>query len=516
MVSLAAIAYYAFLFVGGIGFGYFVLRLTKPDARLMRPNEKLGASAVYGFALFAIAFALDYFIAGETRFFEAAGFLPITLFFTILLSVFFLKVAGAFSKPEFLVVGVPAVKTSAAVAAEKSILSPTAIREPAPQAQTPFKTQTQPFKEITSSSAPVAGVAIGDLVSKRAPAEQKQTPQIVKKEIPAAPTPTQPAALPKRETPLPSQQPPLSKIDLQFEPRKKPEEHKKAGMDGFFGGIANALGIGKREQGEIQIAKVKEERVAPSEIAKQIAPKKQEIPEKNEAGAIGEDAELKEKELKKIKEAELEEIARELAGEEKGGIESEITHRRYLEKSAGQQKPAAQEKKKEVSEEEEFESMVQEVYNQLQISKTRAEVSDKLKLSPPPAEGKAEQKISAMQAEPSQPQLSPISLFSEEPAKTAPTPLPSPSSLFDQLNAISGGGAGTAQKTEADVKFVKIPANGAGCPRCHASNSRIVFCPYCGSGMCANCTPLITPKEDGFDYACPKCGENVFVKRQPQ
>ncbi len=52
------------------------------------------------------------------------------------------------------------------------------------------------------------------------------------------------------------------------------------------------------------------------------------------------------------------------------------------------------------------------------------------------------------------------------------------------------------------------------CPHCGSKNSRIVFCPYCGTGMCANCSPAITPTAEGFTYQCPKCGEEVPVKRR--
>ena len=503
MVSLAAIAYYAFLFVGGIGFGYFVLRLTKPDTRLMHPTEKLGASAVYGFVLFAIAFALDYFVSGEGRFFEAIGFLPITLFFTILLSVFFLKLRNMLSKPQFLVVGVPAVKTPSAISdLDKSFALTTAQLAPA---KTQAKAQVQPFKEIT----PSISIGMEDLASKpkqEQREEKLQQPTAVSKtfETPKAPMPMQPK---------PSA---TSGIKLEFEPRAQPTVRRKAGLKEFMEGIKHALGVSKPavEAKEVEIAKIKE-KATPAQIAEQVLERGQ-MRKKESVPFVGEDVEFKERELKKIKEAELEEIAKELVGETKGVEETGVLHRRYLMKK--EEQTAA--KQKEATPEEEFDSMVQEVYNQLQLSKTRAEVSDKLKLSPPPAEEKVEQKIlegqkreeGQMQAIATAPQQT-TSLFARE-ANAVQPQASQFSSIFEQLNVISGGGA--SAKTEGDVKFVKIPANGAGCPRCHASNSRIVFCPYCGSGMCANCTPLITPKENGFDYTCPKCGESVFVKRQAQ
>lgn len=52
------------------------------------------------------------------------------------------------------------------------------------------------------------------------------------------------------------------------------------------------------------------------------------------------------------------------------------------------------------------------------------------------------------------------------------------------------------------------------CPTCKQKNSRIVFCPYCGTGMCANCSPSIVPGPEGFTYTCPKCQEDILVKKK--
>ncbi|MBI4360559.1 zinc ribbon domain-containing protein [Candidatus Micrarchaeota archaeon] len=53
------------------------------------------------------------------------------------------------------------------------------------------------------------------------------------------------------------------------------------------------------------------------------------------------------------------------------------------------------------------------------------------------------------------------------------------------------------------------------CPTCKQKNSRIVFCPYCGTGLCANCSPSIVPGPEGFTYTCPKCQEDILVKKKP-
>lgn len=481
MASLAAIAYYAFLFIGGIGFGYFAMRLTKPDSRLMPPTQKLGASAIYGFMLFTIAFALDYFISGEARFLEAAGFLPVTLFFTVLLAVFFFKAANALSKPQYLVVGVPAVKIPAAQMDFDKSLAITPKAQAVQKTEEKAKTRAAPFQEI-SFPAPQPPAATPTVSTSQE--QEKQKPKQL--ETPA--------------TALQSKQDNVLLSGLQFEPRaKKPEKQGEAKE--FFAGIRSALGFSKHDEG-------KEAHIPVREAVKPLQQKK----EGAMAPLVKEDVVFRESELKKIKEVELEEIARDISGEEKTSEEPLAPRRRYLEKQA---ESVEKQKEREASPEEDFDTMVQEVYNQLQLSKTRAQVSDNLKLSPPPAEAKVQEKmLAAEQPAAAATATASSSLFSS-PLQAPAQSSAQPSSIFDQLNVISSA-APRQQKAEGDVKFVKVPANGAGCPRCHASNSRIVFCPYCGSGMCANCTPLIAPKEDGFDYSCPKCGENVFVKRQAQ
>ncbi|MBI5226301.1 zinc ribbon domain-containing protein [Candidatus Micrarchaeota archaeon] len=88
-------------------------------------------------------------------------------------------------------------------------------------------------------------------------------------------------------------------------------------------------------------------------------------------------------------------------------------------------------------------------------------------------------------------------LFGESPSKAYSTT--SPKSVFAQLDK---------EVTSVPIAIPPI------CPTCHQKNSRIVFCPYCGTGMCANCSPKVTPGPDGFTYACPKCQEDIPVKKK--
>ncbi|NYZ75335.1 zinc ribbon domain-containing protein [Candidatus Micrarchaeota archaeon] len=87
--------------------------------------------------------------------------------------------------------------------------------------------------------------------------------------------------------------------------------------------------------------------------------------------------------------------------------------------------------------------------------------------------------------------------------------------LFAELGAITGGPA--AKPEEKPVAPAKpIEATAGECPTCHSKNIKVVFCPYCGAGMCFNCSPLVKPEADAMVYTCPKCGEEVTVrKKQP-
>jgi DNA-directed RNA polymerase subunit RPC12/RpoP len=93
--------------------------------------------------------------------------------------------------------------------------------------------------------------------------------------------------------------------------------------------------------------------------------------------------------------------------------------------------------------------------------------------------------------------------------------------LFDQLSRINaaagvpeGAKAGGVQPS-TQMEFVHIQGGkGLGCPNCHQKNAKIVFCPYCGSGMCANCSPNVRLEMDGFGYTCPKCAEEVHIKKK--
>jgi predicted RNA-binding Zn-ribbon protein involved in translation (DUF1610 family) len=93
------------------------------------------------------------------------------------------------------------------------------------------------------------------------------------------------------------------------------------------------------------------------------------------------------------------------------------------------------------------------------------------------------------------------------------------SSVFSQLESLNapkpqvGPQAGAAAAPQVQVVKMQVGSQ-AGCPHCGAKNVRVVFCPYCGGGMCANCTPSLKPTPEAFVYVCPKCGEEVPLARE--
>jgi len=165
---------------------------------------------------------------------------------------------------------------------------------------------------------------------------------------------------------------------------------------------------------------------------------------------------------------------------------------------------------------EELGLMVQDVYSQLKTQKPEegGGFKDKMLVKEPP---KPESRRGKPMEKPPEPTLSMQDLFGEAAAPAQQQtegggkPVEETNPLFAQLNKIS------SLKKPSDVTLVKMPSEETGgCPRCHSKNSRIVFCPYCGSAMCANCTPSIKQVEGGFEFVCPKCAETVFVRKKSE
>lgn len=236
--------------------------------------------------------------------------------------------------------------------------------------------------------------------------------------------------------------------------------------------------------------------------------------------------ELKLKQKAEDTEAEL--VLKELTGaaeeqEAAAGESGAPVHRRYLlrRRTEGPQPEGAVRVRAPESavEQSEFAGMLSDVYSQLDSSKSE-KITDELGVKAPPKAAAAEPGAAAPKAgeKPAGGSLeemlglkafAPVEEKAAEPSGEGPS-----TSLFAQLSATSGTAKAEA-KSKPQVALVDVEAKkGMGCPTCHSTNAKIVFCPYCASGMCANCSPKIVPKGDTIVYTCPKCGEEVSVKKK--
>ncbi len=186
-----------------------------------------------------------------------------------------------------------------------------------------------------------------------------------------------------------------------------------------------------------------------------------------------------------------------------------VIHRRYMMKGG---EPAEAPSNVSVfasndtAQQENFDLLVSDVYTQLKANKSDG-IKENLSVAPP----KAASSMPAGKAE-----LSFEDLLGEKAPENKEGAASSPkSSVLSQLTDIADASGKPEVKT--DIAFVKIEAEkGMGCPTCHSKNSKIIFCPYCGTGMCANCSPSIKIKEGTFVYTCPKCKEDVDVRKKMQ
>lgn len=174
---------------------------------------------------------------------------------------------------------------------------------------------------------------------------------------------------------------------------------------------------------------------------------------------------------------------------------------------------------RDVSETDEFADIITDIYSQLQSSAREDSLNDSMKVNVPPSSAGQQAPAKAGAAKGKFDDLESELFGTAKPAAAVPA---AEGGVFDQLSRISaveGPGKTPAKesglKSSSDMEFVHIGNEaGMGCPTCHQKNSRIVFCPYCGSGMCTNCSPNVRVDAAGFIYSCPKCGEEVHIKKK--
>ncbi|NYZ77913.1 zinc ribbon domain-containing protein [Candidatus Micrarchaeota archaeon] len=165
-------------------------------------------------------------------------------------------------------------------------------------------------------------------------------------------------------------------------------------------------------------------------------------------------------------------------------------------------------------EREEVGEFVKDVYTQLKADQKPGELRDKVGVHQPKKEFRERGKEVKVEEKP----LSLSDLLGTEKPREAPAAAPA-GGLFAELEALASGKKEEPKPEkkegkEGEMTFVKMQAPDVGCPTCHSKNARIIFCPYCGTGLCANCATSIKTTAEAFVYTCPKCGEEITVKRK--
>ncbi len=257
---------------------------------------------------------------------------------------------------------------------------------------------------------------------------------------------------------------------------------------------------------------------------------KEEKPKTEEFKQAGFKFQKKEEKPKTPDEAEIEGILKDVVRETVEEAQGKVIprHRRYL------LTPEQKEKVKVIASsdmagKEEFQALVQDVYEELRKTKTEGEVQ---KIAPnvpvepivkkeeKPSEGGKEKKEKGKEGREKSRgrEEKPVEALSlnDVLGSEGVSKKEEPTGLFAQLSGITEGGeTGGVVKEKGSSEFVKVESeSGMGCPNCHAKNTRIVFCPYCGGAMCTNCSPQIKIEGDHFIFTCPHCGEEVFVKKK--
>ncbi len=509
---IVTLLFYAFCLAGSVTTGYVLLRLTYPDVRTMEHNQKLGASAAAGAAILIISLAVCALAFDVNSIIELTSplFLVTSIIFT--LSFVSLKAYFTFLNPQkYVTVAVP-IPTPATKTKSSNSISVIASIE----AQTAPKTQLEKIARSATEGSTVIQVPIRkeDTTPEELPRFEMIVPQkgdakpIVKEEKKSESTKSFPArnVLENKEEYTSMASPDANKESIPWWRRKRdtnqttsqtatPTTNKETPATTKTQPTPAVSGDWKR----------------PRDNATKNAPANKPV---DDVDAI------------------LADVVKDTKVKAQTQQNGSPVHRRYLLGKDTVQVIAP----KTAANSTEFNEMIQDVYSQLKTAKdatpttpqtntTATQTADKK------TEDKKQPAKTTTSTKPGELSIQDILGGTSAPAdSTQPTGVFAQldatvnpgegTSLFGQLAEISGGkskaekAAATAPAKQADVQNVKIAAEkDMACPTCRAKNTRIVFCPYCGSGMCANCSPKIKPVGPGqFLYTCPKCGEEINVK----
>ncbi|PIT85106.1 hypothetical protein COU36_05195 [Candidatus Micrarchaeota archaeon CG10_big_fil_rev_8_21_14_0_10_59_7] len=486
--------YYIYLVLGSVSLGYLLLRLNYPDVRLFSQRKKLLYSLGAGAAIVVLSIAADFALSGGGAAGSVAGFALTFVFVFVLAAFLAVKVAAMAAKPDYVMVGIPRRKSPVvqklltirrAVGDEKAPAAPMKAL-PAGAAAAPVLTAATTAQAITPASSTAPGAAVerrryaqvspqaggfdfGKILgSIAAPfrgilAKKQSAPA-----VPGAPKrDAAKAAQATRETEFQQmitdivKEKPGAQV---FVPTETPGGRRRMYLGG---GKAAAAAQKPTTEDEEMLAAVGYKQTAPGQAKPE--QRRRWFVEKGRATAVTSNTDLQ-----------------------------SFVHELYKK----QQEKAEGGKPKQ----EDYGLLVQEIY-------TKTSKEEPKKEAPAKKEGKAERQAAAAEKK----ELTMADLFGQQPAKKAPEIEPKEGDLFRQLSAMASGTEAKAGAPKEDVHLVRVEASkSAGCPTCGSKSSRIVFCPYCGSGMCANCSPMIVPLPDSFTYTCPRCGEEVSVKKKAE
>ncbi len=477
---LAAAVYYAFLFAGSVTIGYLFLRLTRPEVRTLPKKTKTRNAFLAGAAFLAIAIAVDAVLNGFENVARVNSFTPLIASLLAGFTFVIFNVASNLkTRPLFIGVKVPRGKERVArglAYVEEVVVKPTAAGAPPLIAR-----ELREAGETPKGGGKSVHEKLEEL--KRAGAIRVEKPRVEKPvlekpavEKPAAGVLAAPAAF------------------------GAPAERKPGFFARLFGGKPKAK---------------------PPAAGKPTAP----------AAAAAAGGKPKE-------ESEIEVIVKELGLiQEKGGRTAAVgtappggeRHRLYLRAREQKTEESGRKALKVKKEREEVGEFVKDVYTQLKEEQKPEGLREKLGVRQPKKEFRERGKEVKVEEKPlSLSDLLGTEKPSETPATAPGAAKPAAGGLFAELEALASGkkeekkkeepnaekGEGKKEGKEGELAFVKMKAPGVGCPTCHSKNSKIIFCPYCGTGLCANCATSIKTTPEAFVYTCPKCGEEITVKRK--
>jgi hypothetical protein len=537
--------YYLFFLVGSVTIGYFVLRVSYPEVRTYEQNKKLAVSGMLGLVVVFLSYITNIFFFGVDRFLNIDSYIEI---FTVIYSIIFFLVFKYYYSytPKFITIAMPVRMEAPKVEQVKEQKKPKEKTPEKPfslqqlkkevtgndiEISIPLKTQTFQQEGVEGLKREILGSGVQSIEI-----PLKQTIEIPFKAREAVLNPVVKETVKPIKTVKPPI-PPVQEKAVPYAPFRPAPEKAGGGVEKPVQPPQAAQTVKEPALQKQQQAPQTLEKTQPETTQKQgegFKFQKQENPVESQARE-GFKFQKKEEKPKTKEETEIEGILKDVVKETVEEAQGKVIpkHRRYL--------LSSQEKEKvrviassDMAGKEEFQSLVQDVYEELRKTKTEGNIQKITPNVPAEPAKKEEEKTKEKEREeektkekereekkrgrekerkqenPQQEALSLSEVLGGQEGLSSQPKEEKPTGLFAQLSGIT-----EAPKEQQKSEFVKIESeSGMGCPNCHAKNTRIVFCPYCGGAMCTNCSPQIKIEGDKFIFTCPHCGEEVSVKKK--